>query len=40
MFNAKLEVFVSKIKGFTGSACIKSGAIVKKTFKDWKAFFA
>jgi hypothetical protein len=32
-------VSVFKTKGFVGSALIKSGAVVKKTFKDWKAFF-
>jgi hypothetical protein len=40
VLNAKLKMFVSKIKGFTRSTCIKSGVVVKKTFKDWKAFIA
>jgi hypothetical protein len=40
MPNAKSKVPVFKTKGFIKSTLIKSGAIVKKTFKDWKAFFA
>jgi hypothetical protein len=40
MFIAKLETSISKTKGLEGSPWIKSGAIVKKTFKDWKALSA
>ncbi len=38
-FNAKSKAFISKTKGFVGSTWIKSGAVVKKTLKNWKAFF-
>jgi len=38
--NAKLEMFVSKINGLEGSAWMKSGAIMKEIFKDWKTNFA
>jgi hypothetical protein len=35
---AKSKVFVSKTKGLEGSTWIKNGVVVKKQFKDWKAF--
>jgi len=34
---AKSKVFISKTKGLEGFAWIKSGAVMKETFKDWKA---
>jgi hypothetical protein len=37
--NAKLEMFICKIKGLVGFAWIKN-EVVEKTFKDWTAFFA
>jgi hypothetical protein len=33
----KLETSDSKINGLKGSKGIKSGVVVKETFKDWKA---
>jgi hypothetical protein len=38
MFIAKLETSISKTKGLEGSTWMKSGAIVKEAFKDWKTF--
>ncbi len=40
MPTAKSEVSIFKTKGLKWSRWIKNGAIVKKTFKDWKEFLA
>ncbi len=40
MFNVKSEVFVSKTKRFHKIYMYQEWVVVKKTFKDWKEFFA
>jgi hypothetical protein len=40
VFNAKLEAFVSNKNGLEGFTWIKNGEVMKKAFKDWKAFLA
>jgi hypothetical protein len=36
--NAKSKASIFRIKVFVGAALIKSGAVMKKTFKDRNAF--
>jgi hypothetical protein len=38
--NAKSKESISKINGLERPPWIKSGVIMKETFKDWKAHFS